>query len=96
MNLDSIAKVSEEVHAYSAGVIDRIAMAMDKPSVATTVVRKDTEPAIARRIDHHREEESFEDPGQTRLEDIKAETVEDDFDDAPRVGSDLRVGWVGR
>ena len=71
-------------------MIDGIAMAMEKPSVATTVVSKDTSPAIARRIDHHREEESFEDPGQARLREIKAESVEDDFDHAPRVGSDAR------
>ena len=45
---------------------------------------------IARRVDHYREEERFEDPGQALLEEIKSETVKEDFHHAPRVGSDPR------
>ena len=40
-----------------------------------------------RRIDHHLEEESIEGLGQACLEETTVETVKDDFDHAPRVGS---------
>ena len=42
---------------------------------------------IARRIDHHPEEERIKDQGQARLEETTVETVKDDLDHASRVGS---------
>ena len=71
-------------------VINRIVIIVEKPDVATTVASKDTKPAIARRINHSPEEERFKDPGQARPEEIKPETVKDDFNHAARVESNPR------
>ena len=71
-------------------MVDRILIKIEKPDVATIAAGKDTAPAIASRIHHHLERERIESPGEARLEDIRVETVKNDFDHASSVGSGAR------
>ena len=69
-------------------VIHRTVMTFEKHDVTTTVGSRNIWPAIARRIDHHPEEERFEDLRPEQLEERRAETIKGDFDHAPRVRND--------
>ena len=57
---------------------------IEKVGVATIVANKAIWPATVRSIDRHPEDESVKNQGGTRREEIRAETVRDSFDPAPK------------
>ena len=57
---------------------------VQKVGAATIVVNKATWPATVQSINHHFEDENVGNQGRTRREEIRVETVRDDFDPAPK------------
>ena len=91
MNLDAIAKLREELHAYirevvmngsDANMVD--AKMVEKVGVATIAVNKATWPVTVQRIDGHPEDESVGNQCRTRRDEIKVEIARDGFDPAPK------------
>ena len=57
---------------------------VEKVGVAIIVANKATWPATVQSIDRHPEGESIRNQGRTRREEVRAETVRDSFDPAPK------------
>ena len=76
------ALVKVAMNGSDAKMVD--AKMVEKVGVATIVANKATWPATVQRIDRHPEDESVGNQGQTRREEIRAETVRDRFDPAPK------------
>ena len=72
MNLDTIAKLQQELHAYigERRMIGSIATMVEKLGAATTVADKDTWPATLKRTKRHLEEEIVESQDQAHVEEI--------------------------
>ena len=90
MQLPSSAKnymptlVNVVMNGSDATMVD--AKMVDKVGVATMVANKSTWPATVQSIDRHPEDESVGNQARTRREGIRAETVRDGFDPAPKAG----------
>ena len=74
--------VNVVMNGSDAKMVD--AKMVEKVGVATIVANKATWPATVQSIDRHTEDESVEGQGRTRREEIRVETVRDDFDPAPK------------
>ena len=97
MNLDAIAKLQEELHAYIGerrnerfGRQDGDAKMVKKVGVATIVATKATWSVTVQRVDRHPEEENVGNQGRTHRDEIKVETARDGFDPAPRAEKGLQ------
>ena len=61
-----------------------VAKMVEKVGTATIVANKATWPATVQSIDRHPENESVQNQGRARREEIRVETVRDGFDPAPK------------
>ena len=87
MNLDAIAKLREELHAYIGercneqfGRQDGGAKMVEKVGIATIVVNKATWPVTVQKVDRHPDDENVGSHGQTHRDEIKVETARDGFE----------------
>ena len=74
--------VNVVMNGSDAKMVD--AKMVEKVGVSTIVANKATWRATAQSIDRHPEDESVGNQGRTRREEIRAETVRDGFDPAPK------------
>ena len=91
MNLDAIAKLQEELHAYIGerrnerfGHQDGGRQDGGESRCRYNCCEQGTRPVTVQRIDRHPEDESVENQGQTRRDEITVEIARGGFDPAPR------------
>ena len=73
--------VNVVMNGSDAKMVD--AKMVEKVGAATVVAKKATCPATVQSIDRHSGDESVENRGRTRREEIRVETVRDGFNPAP-------------
>ena len=74
--------VNVAMNGLDAKMVD--AKMVEKVGIATIVANKATWPVTVQIFDRHPEDESVGNQGRTRREEIRAETVRDGFDPAPK------------